>query len=208
MLLSAGLAAAFTGALAILVGTSIGFGHRYGDAKAKLLEKAATELNEVRLAIRDEETIPTLGRLWGYFNQTNQEIKRTGREMDVNSLSVDVERRGRFNDLINDILQSFRNEMVIKKCWDDLLDHYGQAARALYSLAVIAGIGGYSIIILGLTTWLDSLPSETGAMGTVIAVSCSLLAAYSVILRTRIGQKMKVYQDAIKKYLLEVPKLK
>src|SRR5256885_9524012 len=117
MLLPAVLAAPFVGALAIIVGTAVAFGRKYGDARESLLAKTKTdELNDLRLAIRDEHTIPTLQNLWEFLNSTNEEMKKIDLELDVSSLKFDVQRRDKFNRLTNDIFQTFKIEAGVKQC--------------------------------------------------------------------------------------------
>src|SRR5438445_4633867 len=137
MLVSPAAATTIVAALTLVVGTAIGFGDRYGDAKAKLLEKARTdELNDIRLAIRDGETIPVLQNLWNFLNLANQEIKKSNLELYVSSFKFDVERRERFNHLINDVFLSFKIEAGVKECWDELVLRYGSLCRSLYALAL------------------------------------------------------------------------
>ncbi len=205
MLVSTDLVASIAVAVGLLIGASIEFGHRYRDRGASLLEKPkADELAEIRLGMRDEETMPILEKLWEFLNRTNQELRKTNREMKVSELSLDTGRRGKFNDLINDLFQSFKGEIEIKQSLEDLTREYSHLGGALYSIAGIAGFGSYSILILSLTNWLDPV----GSGGFIIALTCSILGIYIVVLLKRVGRKLKVYQDAMKKYLLEVPKLR
>ena len=208
MLLSAGLATAFVGALAVIVGTTVGFAHRYGDAHSKLLEKTKTdELNDVRLALRDDETIPVVQNLWTFLNLTNQEMKKVDLELDISSLKFDVERREKFNGLINDLFKSFKVEARVKQCWDELVQHYRNIGRTLYALSATAAIGGYSMIILGLTSLLDPFVLQAVVGTIVIGTGCAIIGAYSFSLLGKIGHSLKLYQDAIKKYLVEVPRV-
>jgi len=208
MLISAALATTFAGALAVVVVAALGFGHRYGDAKVRLLEKTKTdELNDVRLAIRDGETIPILQNLWNFLNLTNQEMKKVNLELDVSSLKFDVERRERFNHLINDVFRSFKIEAGVKECWDELVQEYGDLGRTMYILSATVAIGGYSAIFLSLTGLLDSLALEVAVVVIIIVVICIILGVYGFSMLSKIGHNLKLYQDAIKKYLVEAPRV-
>ncbi len=102
MLLTTDLVAAIAVAVGVLVGVCVEFGHRYRDRSTQFLEKPKSdELAEIRLEMRDEETMPILEKLWEFLNKTSQELKKMNREMRVSELSLDTERRGKLNDLVN-----------------------------------------------------------------------------------------------------------
>jgi hypothetical protein len=208
MLLSAALATPFVGALAIIVTTAVLFGRKYGDARESLLAKTKTdELNDLRLAIRDEHTIPKLQDLWEFLNNTNEEMKKIDLELDVESLKFDVQRRDKFNRLTNDIFHAFKIEAGVKQCWDELLIHYASLGRVLYVLGATAALGGYSIVILSLTPVLDSAVTEVIVAAALVILVCLLLGVQSFSLLKRIGRSLKLYQDAVSKYLADVPRV-
>src|SRR5439155_18312802 len=208
MLLSAPLATTFAAALALIVGTGIGLGHRYGDAKSKLLDKPKTDqLNEIRLAIRDEETIPILQNLWNFLDLVNQEMKKLSLALDVSSFKFDIERREKVNHLINEIFRSFKAEAGVKQCWDDLVQRYGNLGLTLYTFSAIAGLGGYTTISLGLTGLLDNFGLGATLTSIIITIVCGVLGFYSFALHLNIKNSLKLYQNAVKKYLTEVPRV-
>lgn len=63
----------FSAALVLLIGTAIVFGHRYTTQSSNFDEKSKTdELNEIRMAIRSDTTIPALDKLWRFLVITDQ----------------------------------------------------------------------------------------------------------------------------------------
>lgn len=208
MLLSSALATPIAGALALAVGVAIAFGRKYGDSRASLHEKTKTdELNELRLAIRDEHTIPIIGRLWAFLDRTNKELKSINLELDIDSLKFDVVRREKFNGFINEVFQSFKTEDEVKRCWSELVSCYSDLSRTLYLLGIVMALGGYSILILSLTSYLDNLPLETLiAVIVTISISAALGIMGYYVLR-KIGRSLKLYQNAVNKYVVEVPRV-
>jgi len=119
MLIPFGLAAVIAAAISLLVLASIGFGHRYSDMSSKFHDKPKTdELNDVTLAIRDEDTMPTIEKLWDFLSKTNGEMRRVGAIMVVKDLLYDINRRKELIKLINELAQTFRNETAIRESWE------------------------------------------------------------------------------------------
>lgn len=138
--------------IAVLIGTLIVFGHRCADKASKYDEKQASdELNDIRYAVRTDNTIPALNNfhnfVWNeYSNGKRQNIESSSY---IESMFYDIAKRRKLNDLINKIEDTFRESMTIKLAWSSIRVQYSELSKWLYGFALVIGVGGYSLLYIG-----------------------------------------------------------
>jgi|SRR6267143_4101335 len=204
MLIPFGLAAVIAAAISLLVLASIGFGHRYSDMSSKFHDKPKTdELNDVTLAIRDEDTMPTIEKLWDFLSKTNGEMRRVGAIMVVKDLLYDINRRKELIKLINELAQTFRNETAIRDSWECVRRHYGRLGRSMYGLAAAAGAGGYPLLIFSSTSFSDTFPTQTSWLWGAPIIIGTLIFLNCFYVRNQLSPCLERYQNAVKKYLID-----
>lgn len=148
----------FVGALAVLIGACLAFGHRYSDKSEKLAGSTA-ELNEIKSSMRFEITVPAIDRIWRYILQTDGAMRdegflfgsldlKSGNILDVRLILFDTNRRGYFNMLINELERTFKESSNVNKLWLSLRSCFTRIAQELYLLAALAGFGGYGLLFL------------------------------------------------------------
>ena len=151
MLLPAELVAVVAGILVALVTSIVLFGHRFADKCSKLDEKSCTdELNEIRFSIRANSTASVLYKVWNFLSDL--EHKLTQKElMDasyVTSLLFNIEHREKFNKLISEVEDTFKESKKVKDAYDTLKLSYTKLSRTLYIFALIIGLTGFPIVCL------------------------------------------------------------
>jgi len=149
MIVPTELMSVIAGALTLLVVVTIAFGHRYADKSAKLDEKTKIdELNEIRIAMRSDATIPVLDKVWRFLVKRDQKMREEGENFDINSLLYDIEHRDYFNKLINDLERTFRDNASVRETWEDLRALYGKLGNTLYGFGLIVALVGYPLLVL------------------------------------------------------------
>lgn len=207
----------FVGALAILIGACLTFGHRYSDRSERLAGNSS-ELNEIKASMRSETTVPVIDKIWRYLLQTDGAMRdagllkgpldlRSGNVLDAKSLSFDVNRRGYFNVLINELEKTFKESSSIDKSWLGLSSCYTQIGQALYVLAAVIGLGGYGLMLLTLYQLMSLSLDEMNLLTAGVGVS-ALITIIVIIVRYRKARSLLiVYGDGKKKYLVEVTRV-
>ncbi len=191
-------------ALAVTVGVIFAFGHKYTGESAKFDEKSkADELKEIRIAIREDTTVPAINRLWQFLVESEQAFRREGRQFDLGLLFYDVNRREQFNEVINQIERSFRNAMEIRTSWDALRDDYNRLGRTFYALAIVVSVGGYATLIVASIT-PAVLTSDIVAGIVIIALFAGATFSWRLFTTGRkITTNDKQYRDARDRYLID-----
>jgi hypothetical protein len=200
--------------LALIIGISITFGHRYSDRYLKLSEKSAIdELNEIRIAIRSKSIIPVINKLWIFLFITDQKMKKerilkNEDMLDTDSLFYDVARRDYFNKLINDIESKFIESMNVKVIWERLRTQCKGFKRLLYEFASFLGLIGYPLLIL-------SLPSSTYIAESVLNLLWFLYLTAGIFFLVMIASAwynldaiFQQYDDMKNTYLLDEVKIR
>lgn len=192
------------GALTILVGSTIAFGHRYADKSGKFDEKSKIdELNEIRMAIRSGNTVSILDKIWRFLVETDQQMRKEKLNMDVNSLLYDINRREYFNRLINDLERTFRDDMNIRKTWDNLRLQYRKLGNILYGSAAIEGLVGYPLLIL--SSQSNSLLSsqQYSLLGVFLVILGIIFLGLIIYTRGKIVYNLKIYNGFKNQYLID-----
>ena len=203
MALSSELVGVVAGALAILVGAILVFGHRLSDKSGKFDEKSQSdELNEIRLAMREDTVIKAIDRMWRFFMKTDLEMKK-GSKMNVGDLLYDINRRDLFNKLINELEQSFQDSAKVKETWLALRSGYGRLGKILYACATVLGALGFPLLCLSSQT-LSLLSSEQLVLlWFVVAILGILFLGLVVYTHRQIASNMTVYQAKWRQYRID-----
>lgn len=188
-------------AFSVVLGVIVVFGHRFKDKKDKNAEKSKIdELNEIRLAMRSDETALALDDVYRFIDR---EMKEKKDETKVDILLYDTTTREYFNKLINSLEKTFRNSMKVRSSWDNLGSNYGKLGNILYCFATIEGIAGYPLLFL----WLQQNPFFS-LQQYYLWVSLMLIVAIVFIVLIwyflrRISEYSKVYEEFKEKYLID-----
>jgi hypothetical protein len=203
MALSSELVGVVAGALAILVGAILVFGHRFSDKSGKFDEKSQSdELNEIRLAMREDTVIKAIDRMWRFLMKTDLEMKK-GSKMNVGDLLYDINRRDLFNKLINELEQSFQDSAKVKETWLALRSGYGRLGKILYACATMLGALGFPLLCLSSQT-LSLLSSEQLVLlWFVVAILGILFLGLVVYTHRQIASNMTVYQTKWRQYRID-----
>jgi len=203
MALSSELVGVVAGALAILVGAILVFGHRFSDKSGKFDEKSQSdELNEIRLAMREDTVIKAIDRMWRFLMKTDLEMKKEPK-MNVGDLLYDINRRDLFNKLINELEQSFQDSAKIKETWLALRSEYGRLGKILYACATVLGALGFPLLCLSSQT-LSLLSSEQLVLlWFVVAILGILFLGLVVYTHRQIASNMTVYQTKWRQYRID-----
>lgn len=195
-------------ALAVLVGACLAFGHRYGDKSNSFDQKPkADELNDIRIAMRSESTIPVIEKLWCFLVETQQKLAKEGLSLDVGSLLYDTSRREHFNKLINDLEKTLKESMNIKDSWDELRIRYAQLGNALYGFSAVVGIAGYSFLINEALSLTPLSVEQLKIAVAAFAIFCILFLVIALKIRQKMTSSEATYKKARMKYLIEEPRI-
>jgi hypothetical protein len=207
----------FVGALAVLIGTCLAFGHRYSD-KSERLGANTSELNDIKASMRYETTVPVIDKIWRYILQTDGAMRdegflagsldlNSGNVLDTRTLLFDTNRRGHFNMLINELEKTFKDSSAIDTLWLSLGSRYTQIGQAFYLLATIVGLGGYGLMLLAFYPIASLSVDEMNMLTTGIVV----LAVVTIIVIVCICQKtrtnLRLYQENKRRYVVEVTRV-
>jgi hypothetical protein len=208
MALSSELVGVVAGALAILVGAILVFGHRFSDKSGKFDEKSqGDELNEIRLAMREDTVIKAIDRMWEFLMKTDLEMKKESKMKNelknVRNLPYDINRRDLFNKLINELEQSFQESVKVKETWLALRSGYGRLGKILYACATVLGALGFPLLCLSSQT-LSLLSSEQLVLlWFVVAILGILFLGLVVYTHRQIASNMTVYQAKWRQYRID-----
>ncbi len=199
MALSPQFTTVLAGALAVLVGASIAFGHRYADKRSKLDENSS-ELNEISIGIRTETTVPSLDKLYRYLVETEKTVGSSN--FDVASLFYDVNRRKQFNHLINELERTFSDSSNVKNTWLTLRASYGRLGDAFYGFAVVVGAGGYTLLLLE-SDYLGPLtPALVMPLFVLFVAVAIVIGVLITVIHRRITTNLRTYEKAKDRQLI------
>ncbi len=134
-------------ALGAMVGISFYFGKHHVDKSAKFDDPNQTkEFNDLRLQIRNTETLPVIDKLWNHLNYVHDEKTRnldSNNPIDIKATDIayDSEHRHKLNDILNEIAGTIKNDLDVKNAWHRLADDYKKVGHTLFILSGIAGSG-------------------------------------------------------------------
>lgn len=207
MALSSELVNVVAGALAIVVGAIFVFGHRFSDKSGKFGEKSQSdELNEIRLAMREDTVIKAIDRVWQFLMKTDLEIKKESKNkhsLNVRDLPYDINRRDLFNKLINELEQSFQDGAKVKETYLALRSGYGRLGKILYACATVLAALGFPLLCLSSQT-LSLLSSEQLVLlWFLVAILGILFLGLVVYTYRQIASNMTVYQAKWKQYRID-----
>lgn len=205
MSLPSELISVVAGALAVLVGSTLAFGHRYADKSSKFDEKSQSdELNEIRMEMRSDVTVLAIDRLWRFLVEVNQKVnpkmKRDGL-MDVSLLLYDVDQRERFNKLLNDLEKTFKESVNIKEAWVALRFNYGRLGKIFYAYAAMVGLIGFPLLCLSSQTVAFLSTEHITLLWILLAVLGVLFWGPITYVYRKITSNMMIYQEKRKQYL-------
>jgi hypothetical protein len=207
MALSPELVGVVAGALAILVGAILVFGHRFSDKSGKFDEKSQSdELNEIRLAMREDTVIKAIDRIWQFLMKTDLEIKKeskSARSLNVRDLPYDINRRDLFNKLINELEQSFQDSAKVKETWLALRSGYGRLGKILYACATVLGALGFPLLCLSSQTLSLLSLEQLVLLWFVVAILGILFLGLVVYTHRQIASNMTVYQTKWRQYRID-----
>jgi hypothetical protein len=172
-------------------------------------EKSQTEeLNEIRLGMRSDTTLPAVDKLWRFLTEVNRKMKEEKphpRELDVTLLLLDVENRDPFNKLLNDIEKSFENDLHLRGVLTTLKSDYSRLACVFYAYAATIGSLGFLLLFLNLMEpTLLTTEEYTIAWVSFLVVGMLFLLPLAYIWRKTTkntktyNEKKKEYQDKVR----------
>jgi hypothetical protein len=211
MTLSPQLTTIFVGALAVLIGTCLAFGHRYSDRSEKLAGNTS-ELNEIKSNLRSEITVPVIDKIWRYILQTDGAMRdegfldgsldlKSGNVLDTRSLLFDTNRRGYFNMLINELERTFKDSSTVDTLWLSLKSYYTQIGQALYLLAAIVGLGGYGLMLLAFYPIASLSFNEMNLLTAGIVILALVTLIIIIMAYQKAKSNLRVYEDDKRKYV-------
>jgi hypothetical protein len=202
MALSSELLGVVAAALTFLVGIIFVFGHRFSDKSGKFDEKSQSdELNEIRMAMREDIVVKAIDRMWQFLMKTNVEMKKGS--MSVGDLLYDINRRELFNKFINELEQSFQDGAKIKEAWLALRSGYRRLGKILYAFATVLGATGYPLLCSSSQT-VSLLSSEQLFLSWfVVAIVGILFVGLAVYTHRQIASNMSIYQAKWRQYSID-----
>jgi hypothetical protein len=208
MALSSDLITVIAAALTLVVGGILAFGYRCSDKSGKYEDKSQSdELNEIRMAMRSDMTVRSLDNLWKFLSESNQQLQKEGRTLDVNLLLLDVYRREPFNKLINDLEQTFTESMKIKEAWIGLKTSNGRLGNILYTYAAALSVTGFPALFLSSDgVNLLSMDVLMFLWSSVIILGLVFLIPIIITYR-RVCSSRNAYQEKRKQYLIDEVKI-
>jgi len=197
------LAAILGTALAILIASSLTFGHRYNDRGSKMNETTRTEeLHALRVELRSETTLPVIEKIWQFLLQAEGKRYKEGQPMDVESVYYDTDLRVEFNKLLNELEKTFGNSINIRDTWFTLRKLYGRVGNTLYLFGITSGVGGYSLLISSLDDVNVLSQQHMSILTALYVIGLVILLAFVLLLRQKIESYISTYQKAKDQYLI------
>ena len=194
--------------LVFLVSASFYCSKYYHDKSGKFEDKdQLEELNELRIQIRNTETLPVIDKLWEYLDHVYDE--KTGYLGDSNPINIkatdiayDHEHRHNLNTLLNELTRIIEKDLDVKGVWNKLMEGYRKISINIFILAGVSG-SGFVIPILNLLHIDESISSYIPYLWLVqFAVGVTILSrTISLIQKTKSDQRS--YSEKRKKYLTE-----
>jgi len=207
MALSPEIVSLVVSALAVLVGSTIAFGHHYADKSSKFDEKSQSdELNDIRMDMRADTTILVVIRLWQFLTEVNEKMKK-GSGMDIGLLLYDTERRQPFNRLLNDLEKTFKESINIKEAWLAAKFNYGRLSKILYAYAATIGLIGFPLLGLSLPTVCFLSTEQLTIIWAIFAVLGTFFLGPIVYTHRKISSNMTIYQEKWKQYSIDQVKI-
>ena len=204
MIVPTELVSVFAGVLTLLIAVSIAFGHRYADKSAKLDEKTKIdELNEIRIAMRSDTTIPVLDKIWRFFLETDQKMREESLNFDIHSLLYDIKRREFFNKLINDLERTFKDSASVREAWEDIRLQYGKLGNTLYGFALIVALVGYPLLVLSSEFMTLLTPLQCYLLWILLVIVGIIFLALVLYFHGKAMFSLKNYKKPKEQYLVD-----
>lgn len=208
MALSSDLITVIAAAITLVVGGILAFGYRFSDKSGKYDDKSQSdELNEIRMAMRSDVTVRSLDNLWKFLYESDQQLQKEGRRLDVNLLLLDVYRREPFNKLINDLEQTFTESMKLKEAWIELKKSYGRLGNIFYAYAAVLAATGFPALFLS-SDGVNFFSMETLTLLWVLVIILGAGFLIPIIMTyQKVRSNRNAYQEKRKQYLIDEVKV-
>jgi len=187
------------GALTVFVVSTLAFGHRYADKCGKFDEKSKTdELNRILRGIRADSFVSTFEKIWGFLREIDR--KMVVKDQDMNNIVMNDIResdpRGKFfNNLINDLEQTFGDSVNVKNAWEHIRVYYGKLGNILYWFAGIEALVGYPLLVLvSQVNLFLTLQQYLICLAVLIIVAVTFIGLI-IYVRRKISHNSKIYNE-------------
>jgi hypothetical protein len=193
------------GALTAFVVSTLAFGHRFADKCGKFDEKSKIdELNGVRKEMRADSFVSAFEKIWAFLREIDRKMGvKDMNDIVMNDISESDTAGKFFQKLINDLEQTFRDDVDVRTAWENLRIYYGKLGKILYWFAAIVGLAGYSLLFLAVQANPFLSQEQYSVCGGILFIVAVTFIGLIVYVRRKISYNSKIYDEFRKKYLID-----
>ena len=197
----------------MIFGIPVYFGKYYFSKSGKFEDKnQLDELNELRIQIRNIETLPAIDKIWKYLDYVYDEKARNRGgpnpiEIKATDIAHDNEHRHELHTLLNELTKIIKKDLDVKGVCNKLMEDYRKIGNMLFILVGVLGSG--SVILIFVIPILNLLHIEEPVSSyipylwlvLIVVVLTIIFRTISLIQKTKSIQRS--YYEQRKKYLTE-----